>query len=246
MQQNNIQIKRDNQNYLYLKDIFKSIKDKRLIAQIMSILILNRLKEYENFKLLDDHDYLKIIKNSDLSFRLSEKMYFKIDNKEIELKKRITKNYIAIEDSLNRFKIKINYDDNFEINKVIELPFNKPLNELLESITLAKKLWERYEVIINDKYNLYISNTEITKTIFEIIKGKRNKAISLNEKITDLLFLIDGLLMKINQNELKKELYDYYYHYYLGNALNLDYFAKEYSNRLIKDANSILERIFIL
>jgi hypothetical protein len=83
------------------------------------------------------------------------------------------------------------------------------------------------------------SNNILDDELFEKMKNKRNVNIPLNEKLIDILFVIDCLLLEYKPKKIKDSLENYYLNF---NSKIGDIRGKYY-DRLATEAKQIINKI---
>jgi hypothetical protein len=257
-------IARDNKNYLHIANVLKEVNSKSLKVSAFQYLLNPREEYYKRFietksrtkdKILSQGLYIIDTYYSDKNFSFENmfcidvnnnleydvledlkklnKLFFEGKIKDKEYNKQIKKMF------LKRFNIQIlSFFTTFNI--LLEINLNRPLEELQEILKLAKNFYDKNKEKILKNSNLEESNI-IDEKLFEKIKNKRNSAIPFDEKLTDMIFIIDCLLMEYNSKEIKLSLQNYYINNYPH--LDLSYILTDYYKNLVKEAKKIIDKI---
>jgi len=260
-------ITRTNQNYLHIKKVLLKVSSKILKINAIEHILYNRRQAFfiskhsknkketylrhisllDNSFSFDDMFFLNVDLNPDVNFSadteedleplilLAEK---KISIKEAHL--RLAKKNKKKE--IEAFNMKIlNLFDKPLGTILLELDLNKPLEELQEILKLAKKFYENQKAKIPAIKNIAKQHYIIDEKMFFSFLNKRNSNIPFEEKLIDLLFIIDCLVLECKPKEIKLSLQNYYIENY--SQLDLSYILTDYYKTLLKEAKTILPKI---
>jgi hypothetical protein len=264
---------RNNPNYLYIKEILKSVNSKSLKISAINYLLLNRQQAYYmaiNFKGNKNKEYLEQIDFLDKNFSFEDMFFIDIHfNPKIDLstqekdlkpivslhKKEINEKetYIQLSKVMKKKGIRA-YNSKilnlFEApigNMLLELDLNKPLEELQEILKLAKKFFDKQKKQLkNDPlYDFLFTNYNILdEKLFYSLFNKRDANIPFDEKLIDLLYLIDCLILELKTKDIKKSFENYYITLaYTNKNLFISYIMNDYYKKLSKEAKNILAKI---
>jgi len=264
-QENCIKINRNNQNYLYIKDILKNINSKKLKISTINYLLLNRKQAffiYQNSK--NSFSYLKQIELLDNSFSFEDMFYMDIKfnpNTNLSTKPEdleplilLAENKISVKEaylrlakknkkkSIEAYNIKILNTFEEPYNSILlEIDLNKPLEELQEFLKLAKKFYDKQKQSLKLENEVLGRDNIIDENLFFLFLNKRNSNIPFEEKLIDLLYVIDCLLLKCKSKEIKKKFQEYYIEEYP--KLDLSYILNDYYKNLLKEAKNLIPKI---
>jgi len=254
-------LSRNDKNYLYLKRLLQEVESKTLKVSALNYLLLNRKSAYFIYKRHKENAifYKKQINLYDLSFSFEDMYFMKADlnfetnfqlkNSDLEslillYEKKITPKEAIIRLSkknklkaIEAYNIKIlNLFESSANNILLELDLNKPLEELQEYLKIAKKHYDKQKKLL-EKNKLIFNNSILDEEFFNYLIAKRSSNIPFEEKIIDLLYIIDCLLINIKSKQIKLSLQDYYIENYLN--LDLGYILNDYYKVLTKEAKKI-------
>jgi hypothetical protein len=260
----NLNLNRNNPNYLHIKEVLEKIQNNSLKAGVMNYLLSSRKKAYFKYKILlegkDYKNYLREIFLSDDIFSL-ENMFFVDINKndryveptplKDENLEPLSKDDKSLEDfnirvdkenkkrSIDYFNIRIlNLFETTRRNILLEIDLSKPLDELQEILKLAKKSFDKkMEALKNNE--LIENNNILDDKLFEKMKYKRTVNIPLNEKLIDILFVVDCLLLEYKPKKIKDLLENYYFNF----DSKISDIKGKYYERLAKEAKQIINKI---
>jgi len=257
---------RTNQNYLHIKKILLEVSSKILKINAIEHILYNRRQAFfiskhsknkketylrhisllDNSFSFDDMFFLNVDLNPDINFSttkedleplilLAEK---KISIKEAHL--RLAKKSKKKEIEAFNMKILNLFDKPFG-TILLELDLNKPLEELQEILKLAKKFYDKQKNKIPTIKNIAEQHYIIDEKMFSSFLNKRSSNIPFEEKLIDLLFIIDCLILEYKPKEIKLLIQNYYIENYP--QLDLSYILTDYYKTLLKEAKTILPKI---
>jgi hypothetical protein len=245
-------LKRDNKNYLHIKEVLDEVESKELKIDVIQDFLIIRQEIYFLNKYFGDiniDSYIKAINEEDLLVFKGRRIINDYSNGKakvnIEIEKQMTDNYIEFIHPLKKFKIKVSKirDIISKREALLEVSLHSSLEEILENVKIAKNFYNENKYDIDDKNDLFFIE-EIKEIINKLIKNKREIYILINDKLVDLFFIIDCLILKLKQKEIKKSLENYYRNNYTMNKkfekINLSYIENNYYKRLEKDAKQII------
>jgi len=260
-----IKINRNNKNYLHIKDVLKNINSKELKISAINYLLLNRKQAFfisQNSK--NSFVYLRQIELLDNNFSFEDMFYMDIEfNPDSDLSEKpedleplilLAENKISVKDaylrlakknkkkSIKAFNVKIlnTFEEAYK-SILLELDLNKPLEELQEILKLAKKFFDKQKQNLKLINEFLEKNNIMSESLFYLFLNKRNSNIPFEEKLIDLLYIIDCLLLKCKSKEIKKKFQEYYIEKYP--KLDLSYILNDYYKNLLKEANSLIPKI---
>ncbi len=262
-------IDRQNKNYKYLMTILNGIYSKTLKVSVINYLLFNRKEAFfiylhsnnrvktfiEQIELLDGNFSFDKMFFMDTYFN-TEFNFYSNKEKDLEALVALAKGEISVNEAFFRIK-KQNKLKSLEIfhlrilnlfeentnNVLLELDLDKPLDELQEIVKLAKKFYDRNKKNL-DKYQILKNKNILDKKLFDKFISKRTSTILLEEKLIDLLFMVDNKLIEAPKKLIKQSLQNYYISN-LSNfpQLDISYVLKEYYKNLEKEANTIIQKI---
>ena len=264
-QENCIKINRNNQNYIYIKNILKNINSKKLKISAINYLLLNRKQAFfisQNSK--NSYSYLKQIELLDNNFSFEDMFYMDIEfNPNMNLSTKpedleplilLAENKISVKEtylrltkknkkkSIETYNVKIlNIFEEPYNHILLELDLNKSLEELQEILKLAKKFFEKQKRILKIDNKFLEKDNIIDEKLFSLFLNKRNSNIPFEEKLIDLLYIIDCLLLKCKSKEIKKKFQEYYIEKHP--KLDLSYILNDYYKSLLKEAKNLIPKI---
>jgi hypothetical protein len=229
-------------NNLYVPDL-SSLLHYDKVEYLNRIYFKDSSFSFEDMFIMENHrgtscDTL-MLKNEELS--LFPKYFMgEINKKELELKSEKYNKKRAF--SFSTTKIFNLFGKKKGDNILLELDLNKPLEDLQEEVKLAKRFFNKNKNQVENEFEINYGYNVFDNELFEELKNKRSVKIPFDEKLIDLLFIIDCLI--IDKPNIKLLLQNYYSNNY--KEIYLDYLLTDYYKELVKKAKQIINKMIYL